>query len=170
MRMETPIIDNQYIVEKRTAAGGFAFSEWSYVVIPDFPPERKSRTGTARVRGFIDSYELKQYNVLPMKNGCMLLPLKAAVRKKIGKGEGDSVHVVLYADDSPMVVPDEIWACLQDSPKAYRFFESLSESNQKYYVDWIEEAKKGETKVERILKMIERLENGLKFYDWIKQE
>jgi uncharacterized protein YdeI (YjbR/CyaY-like superfamily) len=50
------------------------------------------------------------------------------------------------------------------------FFLSLSESNQKYYLDWIEGAKKIETKVERIQKAIERLETGLKFYDWVKEE
>lgn len=56
-----------------------------------------------------------------------------------------------------------------DSPKAYDFFITLSESNQKYYIDWIEAAKKVETKAERIVKTVERLENGLKFYDWENQ-
>jgi hypothetical protein len=168
--MEKPIVDKQYLVEKRTAKSGFKYSNWTYVVISDFPPERKARGGTAKVRGFIDSYELKQYNLLPMKDGCMLLPLKAAVRKKIGKGEGDYVHVILYPDDSLVDIPDEILACFLDSPKAYHFFLSLSESNQKYYLDWIEDAKKTDTKVERILKAMTRLEKGLKFYDWAKQE
>jgi len=98
----------------------------------------------------------------------MMLPLNAAVRKKIGKGVGDSVHVVLYADDSPLVISDDILVCLLDSPTAHAFFMSLSESNQKYYIDWIEAAKKMETKAERIAKAMERLEKGLKFYDWVK--
>lgn len=144
-------------------------SEWMYVALADFPAELKRRNGNARVRGWIDSYELNQYNLLPLKEGGMLLPLKAAVRKKIGKGEGDTVHVVLYADDAPLVIPDEIMICIMDSPKAHNFFMSLSESNQKYYIDWIESAKKVETKAERILKTLERLENGLKFYDWENQ-
>ncbi len=100
----------------------------------------------------------------------MFLPLNAAVRKKIGKKEGDYVQVVLFYDASPVVVPDDILACLLDAPQAHQFFSSLSESNQKYYIDWIEGAKKIETKVERIQKAIERLENGLKFYDWVNQE
>jgi len=144
-------------------------NDWTYVVIPEFPADLKTRLGTARVRGFIDSYELKQYNLLPLKGGGMMLPFNAAVRKKIGKGVGDFVQVVLYPDDSPVVIPDDLLACLLDSPKAHNFFLSLSESNQKYYIDWIEAAKKMETKVERMFKMVERLENGLKFYDWVKQ-
>ena len=164
--MEKPIIDGLYLVEKRTAQSGFKMSDWTYVVLSDFPPVERTRVGTFRVRGFIDTYELKQYNLLPMKGGAMLLPLKAAIRKKIAKGEGDSVHVVLYADDSPVAVPEDVLACLQDSPAAYQFFTSLSASNQKYYVDWIQETKNSQTKVERILRTIERLEKGLKFYDW----
>lgn len=168
--MEQPIIDQYYIVEKRIAPSGFKMNDWTYVVIKDFPTELKGNNGNVRVRGWIDAYELKQYHLLPMKAGGMMLPLNAAVRKKIGKGVGDRVHIILYADDSPLVISEDIMVCLMDSPKAYNFFISLSESNQKYYIDWIEAAKKVETKAERIVKAVERLENGMKFYDWKKQE
>lgn len=167
---QTPLVDQQFLIEKRAAQSGFDMSNWTYVIIPELPSIYKARGGTIRVSGFIDSYELKQYNLLPMKDQRMFLPINAAVRKKIGKKEGDYVHVVLYHDASPVVVPDDLLACLLDAPQAYKFFSSLSESNQKYYIDWIEGAKKLETKVERISKAIERLENGLKFYDWVKEE
>lgn len=167
--MENPIINGLFLVEKRTAESGFKYSNWTYVVINDFPLVKRTDAATIRVRGFIDSYEFKQYNLLPMKDNAMLLPIKASIRKKIGKKEGDYVQVILYTDDSPIEIPDDILACLLDSPKAYQYFLTLSDSNQKYYIDWIEESKKMETKVERLLKTIERLENGLKFYDWKKQ-
>jgi uncharacterized protein YdeI (YjbR/CyaY-like superfamily) len=41
----------------------------------------------------------------------------------------------------------------------------LTESNKKYYVDSVMEAKTMETKVSRINKMIDKLEEGKKFYD-----
>ncbi len=166
---KNPLVDKKFLIEKRTAQSGFKFSDWTYIIIPDLPSTLKTRAGTIRVSGMIDSYKLKQYNLLPMKDESMLLPLKAAVRKKIGKKEGDLVQVVLYADDSPVVIPDDMAVCLMDSPGAYDFFLSLSESNQKYYIDWIEEAKKMETKVERISRAVDRLENKLKFYDWVRQ-
>lgn len=159
--MKKPIVETALLVEKMPGKGG-----WTYVVIPGIAPSHKNSLGQVRVRGTIDSFELKQFNLLPMKEGNMLLPLKTAVRKKIGKKEGDTVHVVLYPDDSAVVVPDDILACLLESPKAFQFFESLSDSNKKYYLDWIEAAKKLETKAERILKTMERLEKGRKFYDW----
>lgn len=163
---DTPIIDKHYLVQKRIAQSGFKMSDLTYVLIADFPPIRPTGKGNFRVKGFIDTFELKQYNLLPTKENGMILPLNATVRKKIFKKEGDYVNVILYADESPLEIPDEFLICLLDSPKANQFFKSLSSSNQKYYIDWIETSKKMETKVERITKTIERLENGLKFYDW----
>lgn len=159
--METPLIDKDYIVQKQIGKGG-----WFFVVISEIPAAEKQALGLIRVSGFIDAYALNQFNLLPMKDGSMMLPLKSAVRKQIGKKEGDTVHVTLYVDASPVVVPDDILICLLDAPKAYQFFLTLSDSNQKYYIDWIEAAKRLETKVDRICKTIERLENGVKFYDW----
>jgi hypothetical protein len=163
--MSLPLVDNQYLIEKMPGKGG-----WSYVVISEIPKAVRQSMGLVRVRGFIDSYELKQFNLLPMKDGKMLLPLKSAVRKKIGKQEDDRVHVVLYADDSVVEVPDDILACLLESDRAYQFFQTLSDSNKKYYIDWIEEAKRIETKAERINKAINLLENRRKFYDWPVRE
>lgn len=167
--MENPIVDNHFLVLKRIAQSGFKMSDLTYVLIPDMATKQKASASLIRVRGFIDAYELKQFNLLPSKDGTMILPLNAAVRKKIGKKAGDWVHVVLFPDDSPVEIPDDFLACLLDSPKAHQFFLSLSDSNQKYYIDWIEGSKKMETKAERISRSIQRLENGLKFYDWAKK-
>lgn len=72
--------------------------------------------------------------------------MKAEIRKKIKKEEGDSVHVVLYADDEPMVVPQELLLCLQQEPLALNFFNSLTDNEQIGYVKWIYAAKTEEKK------------------------
>lgn len=115
--METPLIDKDYIVQKQIGKGG-----WFFVVISEIPAAQKQALGLIRVSGFIDTYALNQFNLLPMKDGSMMLPLKSAVRKQIGKKEGDTVHVTLYADASPVVIPDDILICLLDAPKAHQFF------------------------------------------------
>jgi Domain of unknown function (DUF1905) len=125
--IERILIDQHLLVEKQEGKFG-----WRYVVISGIPAEAKNKIGLVRVRGSIDSYQLSQFHLLPMKDGNMLLPLKTAVRKKIAKKEGDTVHVILFSDDSPVLIPDDILSCLLDYPKAYQFFLSLSESNQKY--------------------------------------
>jgi uncharacterized protein YdeI (YjbR/CyaY-like superfamily) len=92
-----------------------------------------------------------------MGNGNLFFPVKAAIRKKIGKQAGDWVHIVLYPDMPRLVVPPELETCLKDEPKAYSFFQSLKESQQKAFVDWIYEAKKEDTRVERMVATIEML-------------
>lgn len=162
--MEKKLVNNFFKIQRQPNKGG-----WHYVVISGIPATEKLYAGLVKVSGTVDHYEIKQFNLLPMKNGDMLLPLKAALRKAIHKKEGDTVQVILFRDSSDVVVPDYIIASFMDSPKAYHFFMSLSESNKKYYVDWIEASKKMETKANRIIKAMEQLEKGIKFYDWPAQ-
>jgi uncharacterized protein YdeI (YjbR/CyaY-like superfamily) len=55
--------------------------------------------------------------------------------------------------------------CLNEEPAALKFFKSLSESEQKHYIDWIYSVKKEETKIDRLAKTVNRLMDGLKLYD-----
>ena len=100
-----------------------------------------------------------------MGDGKLMLAVKAEIRKKIGKQAGDKVHVILYPDDEPLEVPGELLLCLQDEPRAHEFFFSLTESERKFYIQWIYSAKREQTKTERMAKTIDRLCNGLKLYD-----
>ncbi len=163
--MQSPIIDQDLQIEKADRKDG-----WRYVVVSGISAEYRDKQGLVRIRGFIDHYEIRQFNMLPLKDGRYLLPIKSTIRKKIRKQEGDWVKVVLYPDDTPVVVTDEIAVCLEESPQAQKYFESLSESNKKYYIDWVESAQKLETKANRMLKMIQNLEAGRHFYDWPKKE
>ena len=158
--METPLVNKEYLLKKMTAKGG-----WTYTLIPEIPPDKHAWFNWVQVRGTIDGYPIKQYKLMSAGNGSLFLPVKASIRKKIKKEEGDWVHIILYRDDSPVEIPDEFLVCLLDAPKAHTFFETLSDSNKKYYIDWILEAKQLETKVNRMAKTIERLEKGLKRYD-----
>ncbi len=108
---------------------------------------------------------LRNSKVPPHAYGSLFLPVKTEIRKKIKKNAGDQVHVILYPDNEPLEVPEEMLQCLQDEPSALKFFQSLSESEQKFYVQWIYSAKKEETKVDRLVKAVNRLMQGLKLYD-----
>ena len=98
-------------------------------------------------------------------NEGLFLPVKAEIRKHSKKKEGDTVHVILYPDNEPLDIPDEMLMCLQDEPEALHFFNSISESEQKFYVQWVYSAKKEETKIDRLAKTINRLQKRLKLYD-----
>lgn len=153
--MQELLVDKKYQLEKFPGKGG-----WTYVIISEIRQDIKRKFGMVKVKGRIDDYELLGYNLMPMGTGELFLPVKAEIRKKIGKKEGDWVRVVLYADDSGLAIPEELLDCLKDEPKAYANFLKLAESAQKEYRDWVYSAKKDETKVARIAKMIDMLLAG----------
>jgi len=155
-----PLVNKKYVLERFHGKGG-----WTYVRIPEILQDKRAPFGWVKVRGTIDDYEIRKYHLMPTGHGSLFLPVKAEIRKKINKSEGDIVHVILYPDNEPLEVPEEMLACLRDEPTALKFFNSLSESERKYYIGWIYSAKKEETKVDRIARTVNRLMKGLKMYD-----
>ncbi len=131
---------------------------WTYAEVPEIPQDKKAPFGWVKVKGFIDDYEIKQYKLMPMGNGKLFLPVKAAIRKRIKKEAGDYVTITLEKDESPLDIPEEITLCFEgESRKTYEAFINATEGKQKAWLDWIYAAKKEETKVKRILKMIQEL-------------
>lgn len=155
-----PLIDKDYLLEKFHGKGG-----WTFARIPEIPQDRKAYFGWVKVRGTIDGYEIRKYHLMPMGDGKLFLPVKAEIRKHIKKKEGDYVRIILYPDNEPLEIPEEMLLCLEEEPKALKFFKSLTESEQKFYIQWIYSAKKDETKINRLAKSINRLLKGLKMYD-----
>jgi len=158
--MPKPLVNNKYLLERFQAKGG-----WTYAQIPEVIQDKKNPFGWVRVKGTIDGYEIKHYHLMPMGNGKLFLPVKAEIRKKIRKKEGDYVHVVLYPDNSAVEIPEELKTCLMDEPKAFKVFESYSDGEKKAFIDWVCSAKKEETRIERIAKTIEMLLKKQKLYD-----
>jgi hypothetical protein len=158
--MQQPLVNKKYMLKRFQAKGG-----WTYVIISEIEKNKNAPFGMVRVCGFIDDYEIKGYNLMPIKNGHLFLPVKAAIRKQIGKKEGDYVQVILYPDNLPTEIPEELQLCFSDEPKAYTTFLSYSSAEQKAFIDWIYSAKKEETKIERIAVTITKLQRGQKFTD-----
>lgn len=159
-QMEETIVNQQFQLRKYPGKGG-----WTYAAVPQILQDRKAPFGWVKVKGSIDGYAIKNYRLMPMGNGQLFLPVKAAIRKIIGKREGDHVHIILQADNDPVELPAELLLCLLDNPDAHRTFLSYTEGEQKAFIDWINGAKKMETKVERIARTLDKLERRKKFAD-----
>ncbi|WP_258105477.1 YdeI/OmpD-associated family protein [Marinoscillum sp. MHG1-6] len=150
-------VDGQYLLQKFPGKGG-----WTYAEIPEIAQNKNNPFGWVKVKGSIDGFELNNYKLMPMGNGQLFLPVKASIRKAIKKSAGDSVHIILTLDESPLELPQEMIDCFDiASPDLLEAFYKHSEGERKYYLDWIYDAKKEETKAERIIKLIQLLENEI---------
>ena len=96
--------------------------------------------------------------VAPM-GGRFFVPLSAENREAAGLAAGDEVDVEITLDTAPreMKAPDDLAEALRASPEAESFFESLSFSHKRSYVDWIVGAKKDETRQRRVTQAVELL-------------
>lgn len=157
--MEKPLVNNDYVLEKFQGKGG-----WTFARIPEVLQSKTTPFGWVKVKGTIDDYEIKNYRLMPMGDGQLFFPVKAEIRKKIGKKEGDFVRIVLYPDNEPIEIPEELIQCLMDEPVAYSNFLSYTDGEKKAFIEWIYSAKTVETKVERIAKTLAMLEKRQKLH------
>ena len=146
-------VAKQYRLKKFPGKGG-----WTYAEIPEIPQDRKAHFGWVRVNGSIAGYPLNKHKLMPMGNGTLFLPVKAAIRKKIGKKEGDPVQIILEIDHTPLELPDELKSCFDnESEELLTYYLSLTQDEQKAYLDWIYDAKTEDTKAQRIIGMMDKL-------------
>ena len=94
--------------------------------------------------------------------GHMLHVLKS-IREQIGKSTGDTIEVVVWKDEAvrAVEVPPEFAKQLRKEG-LLAFFEQLSYTHRKEYCRWITEAKREETRLNRLAKAIEMLSKGVK--------
>jgi hypothetical protein len=87
-----------------------------------------------------------------------------AIREKIGKGVGDEVDVLVREDvaERTVDVPKDLEAAFKKDKDARTFFAGLAFTHRKEWVQWIEEAKREETRSSRVAKTIEALAKGKK--------
>ncbi|MES2515842.1 MAG: YdeI/OmpD-associated family protein [Bacteroidota bacterium] len=157
--MKKPLIDKIYTIDKFPGKGG-----WYFVVIKGIPASKKGKGGMVRVTGTIDDFAIEKYNLMPMREGDLFLPIRAEIRKLLKKKEGDKIHILLHEDNLPLTIPNELQLCFEDEPMAFTFYNSLTDAEQKQYLDWIYSAKKEETRINRMADAINKLLRKEKLY------
>lgn len=134
------------------------FIEFPYNVEAEFGVK-----GQVKVVADIDGV-IYQGSLAKMGHHCHRLGVTQAIRKQLGKESGDVVNVVIKQDTATrkVTVPHEIQSLLDQDQSVKAFFDGLSFTNRKEYVNWITTAKKEITKQNRLSKMFDLLKSGAK--------
>ena len=110
--------------------------------------------------GTIDSFEIRNKNLGPMKNADKKMALNSEIRNSIGKGVGDFVNVTLYLDnqnEQNTIESEMIFQCFKDND-VFNLFKELKIEEQNNIINDINSAATENQKIERIVKFISKLE------------
>ena len=132
----------------------------AYVSVP-FDVEQAFGKKRVKVLAVIEGVPYRG-SLVRMGTDCHLLPVLKEIRQQIGKAIGDEIEVTVEEDTQPrqVTVPTDLQQVLDADPVAQAFFERLSYTRQKEYVQWIEEAKRPQTRLSRLEKTVEMLKQG----------
>ncbi len=135
-----------------------SFIEFPYDVEKEFGTK-----GQVKVLATFDGYEYRG-SLAKMGHPVHRLGLTKEIRNAIRKKPGDTIHVTLKKDEAPRIVeaPDDFSKLLDQNPEVKSYFEGLSYTHRKEYVRWIGDAKKQETRENRLQKSIEMLRKKVK--------
>ena len=139
----------------KEADGGGAFVEFPFNV-----QQLYGTKGQVKIKATFDGCPYRG-SMANMGSGCHLIIVLKNIRKEINKNVGDSIHVTVEQDREPRIVnlPEDFLTALEEVPKALSYFEKLSYTHKKEYVQWIVSAKRTETRTNRMKKAVEMLAN-----------
>ena len=141
----------------QNAGGGGAFVEVPFNVEEVFGSKRP------KVKAMIEGVPYRGI-MTRMGGDHHLLVILKEIREQIGKTFGDEVKIIVEPDTEPRVIeiPAELKKAFKTEKEAKAFFDKLSYTHQREYVMWINEAKREETRQNRIVKTIEMLKKSQK--------
>lgn len=101
-------------------------------------------------------------STVAVMGGRSMLPLSAENRAGAGVAAGDEVEVEVAPDLAPRTVevPEDLAAPLSADAAARAMFDGLAPGQRKEWVRWVTEAKRVETRADRVTKAVEALAAG----------
>jgi hypothetical protein len=99
---------------------------------------------------------------LARMGGESLIGFSKAARAEAGVEIGDEVTVDIEAQTGPRTVevPTDLAAALAADPVVESTFNDLAHTHRKEYVRWVEEAKREQTRADRVSRTVEMLREG----------
>ena len=159
--MRTDVSPSRSTFTARLESGGEG-GAWTLVRIPDDVQQDLGASARIAVRGTINGYGFRS-SIFP-DGGARIMMVNRAMQQGAGAASGDTVRLVIEPDSLPrtVTVPADLARAFTRAPAAREKFDGLSYSHRKAYVEWIEEAKRLETRQRRVEKAIDMLSEGRK--------
>ncbi|MDF2541548.1 MAG: antitermination protein NusB [Herbinix sp.] len=131
-------------------------------VEPPFDVKEVFGAKRVKVKATFDGIEYRG-SIVSM-GGCYMIGITQEIRNKIGKSFGDTIQVTVEKDEEERLIelPEDFAKALDQNNKAKDTFDTLSFTKKKEYVTWITEAKKPETRANRLEQAIGLLVDGKK--------
>lgn len=156
--MSALLLDQVLRLEKFPGKGG-----WTFVRLPEIKTASGKTLGWDKLRVLFDEHEVPEMGLLSLGNGQRFLPVKAEIRKAIGKQAGDQMRLQLFTLLQELDIRSEFLLCLEDEPEAIIHYQSWKASERDKYISWIEQGQNTEQQVERMAKAVDRIATGLLF-------
>lgn len=134
----------------------------AYIEIP-FDVKKEFGAKRVKVKAKFDNIEYRG-SIVKMGGPCHMIGITKDIRKKLGKDPGDIISVEVEKDEEERVVevPEDFVKLMEENLEAKEFYETLSYSGKRKYVNWINSAKKAETREKRITEAILKLKDKVK--------
>jgi hypothetical protein len=127
---------------------------WTYLKFRRPPDLPKTAWGAGRVKGSIDDHHFEGLTIWSTSDGHLFFPVKAEIRKIIGKKEGDRVKVAVYQDRLVPELPEDLELLLKEEPGARKKFDALTPGRQRQLILSVTAAKKDQTRVDRLAEVL----------------
>jgi hypothetical protein len=130
---------------------------WHYIDMPFDVRELFGHSSRVPVNASVDGF-CYNTSLIPGADGHYMV-ISQEMREATGKVLGDTLSVMLDTDDKPreIAVPADIQQALRKNAVAFERFTALAYAQRKRYTEWIKDAKKPETRVKRIARLVEEL-------------
>jgi hypothetical protein len=134
---------------------------WTFLPIPFDVQKAFGSRARVPVVGTLNGFPFRN-SLMPEGDGTHSMMVNKVLQKGAGAAAGDTVAVVIELDETPrsLAVPDDLKVLLTKHKSAETAFTGLAYSHKKAFLDWIDSAKKPETRAKRLKETIEMLAAG----------
>jgi hypothetical protein len=142
--------------------GGNEANASFFVIVPPEVVADFGKKGQVKVKVSVEGYTYRT-SIAPY-DGQHYLGVRKEIREAVGKVGGGTLHITMEVDTEPRTVevPEDFAHAMAAQDSIRGFFDKLSYTHQKEYVEWITGAKKAETRQRRLEKAIQLMLNGEK--------